>query len=210
MREVFRTAAFKRDYRRVLRGSHGMHIRGALSRVVELLAGDRPLPAQLRRSSAQRLVARLSEVPLAPGSVVDLRQSGRLHAATRSFGFARAVVRLLTALGSFHHRGHPAMPGNAALVALRVRAASRSSTPSPDPASAGVPRRPCNMMATFAACRAEGGQSFQAGRRPCNMMAAFTAGAVRGSEGSSSGQAPPMCLVPLASHPVRAGEPACP
>lgn len=45
MREVFRTAAFKRDYRRVLRGSHGMHIRGTLSRVVELLAGDRPLPA---------------------------------------------------------------------------------------------------------------------------------------------------------------------
>ena len=44
MREVFRTTAFKRDYRRVLRSSHGIHIRGTLSRVVELLADDRHLP----------------------------------------------------------------------------------------------------------------------------------------------------------------------
>ena len=44
MREVFRTAAFKRDYRRVLRSSHGVHVRDTLSRVVELLADDRPLP----------------------------------------------------------------------------------------------------------------------------------------------------------------------
>ena len=44
MREVFRTAAFKRDYRRVLRSSHGVHVRDTLSRVVELLADDLPLP----------------------------------------------------------------------------------------------------------------------------------------------------------------------
>ena len=45
MRQVFRTAAFKRDYRRVLRSSHGVHIRDSLPHVVELLAADTPLPA---------------------------------------------------------------------------------------------------------------------------------------------------------------------
>ena len=45
MRQVFRTAAFKRDYRRVLRSTHGIHIRETLTRAVELLAADRPLPA---------------------------------------------------------------------------------------------------------------------------------------------------------------------
>ena len=45
MRQVSRTAAFKRDYRRVLRSSHGIHIRETLTRAVESLASDRPLPA---------------------------------------------------------------------------------------------------------------------------------------------------------------------
>lgn len=34
MREILHTAAFKHDYRRVLRGSHGMRIRDTLSRVI--------------------------------------------------------------------------------------------------------------------------------------------------------------------------------
>ncbi len=54
MREVFRTAAFKRDYRRVLRSSHGIHVRGTLSRVVELLADDRPLPASYAEDKVWR------------------------------------------------------------------------------------------------------------------------------------------------------------
>ncbi len=44
MRQVFRTAAFKRDYRQVLRSSHGVHIRDSLPHVVELLAADTPFP----------------------------------------------------------------------------------------------------------------------------------------------------------------------
>ena len=45
MREVSRTAAFKRDYRRTLRSSHGLHVKDVLGRVVTLLADDRPLPS---------------------------------------------------------------------------------------------------------------------------------------------------------------------
>ena len=50
-------------------------------------------------------------MPLAPESPVDLRQSGRLHAATRSLGFTRAIVRLLTALGCFCQRGRSTCRG---------------------------------------------------------------------------------------------------
>ena len=45
MREVSRTTAFKRDYRRVLRSGHGEDAKETLARVVALLADDRPLPS---------------------------------------------------------------------------------------------------------------------------------------------------------------------
>ena len=45
MREVSRTTAFKRDYRRVLRSSHSLHVKDVLGRVVTLLADDRPIPS---------------------------------------------------------------------------------------------------------------------------------------------------------------------
>ena len=44
MRQVFRTAAFKRDYRRVLRSSDSRHAKEALGCIVALLADDRLLP----------------------------------------------------------------------------------------------------------------------------------------------------------------------
>ena len=45
MRQVFRTAAFKRDYRRVLRSGHSRQAEDALARIVALLADDQPLPS---------------------------------------------------------------------------------------------------------------------------------------------------------------------
>ena len=45
MREVSRTTAFKRDYRRALRSSHSLHVKDVLACIVTLLADDRPLPS---------------------------------------------------------------------------------------------------------------------------------------------------------------------
>lgn len=45
MREVSRTTAFKRDYRRVLRSGDNLRAKDTLARIVALLADDQRLPA---------------------------------------------------------------------------------------------------------------------------------------------------------------------
>lgn len=45
MRQVSRTTAFKRDYRRVLRSGNGPDAKDALAHIVALLADDQPLSA---------------------------------------------------------------------------------------------------------------------------------------------------------------------
>ena len=48
MRKIERTGAFKRDFRRELRGCYGKDLDQALSIVVSALAEDRPLPERNR------------------------------------------------------------------------------------------------------------------------------------------------------------------
>lgn len=44
MRDVKRTAQFRRDFRRAKRGPHGRHVDSMLLAALELLAADAPLP----------------------------------------------------------------------------------------------------------------------------------------------------------------------
>lgn len=46
MREIVRTAQFRRDFKRVKRGVHGQHIDATLLAALEMLVADASLPAR--------------------------------------------------------------------------------------------------------------------------------------------------------------------
>ena len=46
MRSIRRTAQFRRDFRRVKRGTHGRHLDETLLAALELLVADAPLPSR--------------------------------------------------------------------------------------------------------------------------------------------------------------------
>lgn len=48
MRRIERTTAFRRDYKREKTGQHGRRLDALLSRMLDLLVADQPLPASCR------------------------------------------------------------------------------------------------------------------------------------------------------------------
>jgi mRNA interferase YafQ len=48
MRSINRTAQFKRDYKRELKGQHSQKLESDLSAVLKLLVADKPLPEKYR------------------------------------------------------------------------------------------------------------------------------------------------------------------